>query len=43
MTIELNDRFALIAGIYIFALPKLRNYIAAVYLILVGLVGIFNS
>lgn len=42
MTIELNHLFALIAGICILLFPKLLNYIVAGYLILVGLVGIFN-
>jgi hypothetical protein len=33
---------ALIAGILILIVPRLLNYIVAVYLILVGLVGLFG-
>lgn len=42
MVIELNHLFALIAGICILILPKLLNYIVAGYLIVVGLIGLFN-
>jgi len=34
---------ALLAGILILIVPRLLNYIVAVYLILVGLIGIFGS
>jgi hypothetical protein len=34
---------ALIAGILILIAPKLLNYIVAIYLILVGLVGLFGT
>jgi hypothetical protein len=34
---------ALIAGILILVAPKLLNYIVAVYLIIVGLVGLFGT
>ena len=33
---------ALLAGILILVVPRLLNYIVAVYLILVGLIGIFG-
>ena len=33
---------ALLAGILIFIAPRLLNYIVAVYLILIGLIGIFG-
>jgi hypothetical protein len=33
---------ALLAGILILLIPRLLNYIVAVYLILVGLIGIFG-
>jgi hypothetical protein len=33
---------ALIAGILILIIPRLLNYIVAVYLILIGLVGLFG-
>lgn len=32
---------ALIAGVLILAMPRLLNYIVAIYLILVGLLGLF--
>jgi hypothetical protein len=34
---------ALIAGILILILPRLLNYIVAIYLILVGIVGLFGT
>ncbi len=33
---------ALIAGILILLIPRLLNYIVAIYLIIIGLVGIFG-
>lgn len=33
---------ALIAGILILIMPRLLNYIVAIYLILIGLVGLFG-
>ena len=33
---------ALIAGILILIVPRLLNYIVAVYLILIGLIGLFG-
>ncbi len=33
---------SLIAGILILLMPKLLNFIVAIYLILVGLIGIFG-
>jgi hypothetical protein len=33
---------ALIAGILILIVPRLLNYIVAIYLILIGLVGLFG-
>ena len=33
---------ALLAGILILLMPRLLNYIVAIYLILVGLIGIFG-
>jgi hypothetical protein len=32
---------ALIAGILILAMPRLLNFIVAIYLIIIGLVGLF--
>ncbi len=44
MTIHLQlvPLLALIAGILILVAPKLLNYIVAIYLIVVGVVGLFN-
>ena len=40
--VELQPVVALIAGILILVIPRLLNYIVAVYLIVVGLLGIFR-
>jgi hypothetical protein len=42
LTITLGPLISLIAGILILAMPKLLNYIVAIYLILIGLIGIFG-
>ena len=34
---------ALIAGILILAVPRMLNYIVAIYLIVIGLLGLFGS
>lgn len=34
---------ALIAGILILVVPRLLNYIVAIYLIIIGLVGLFGT
>jgi Protein of unknown function (DUF3096) len=34
---------ALVAGILILVMPKLLNYIIAIYLILIGLLGLFGA
>jgi hypothetical protein len=41
--LTLGPLAALIAGILILAMPRLLNYIVAVYLILTGLLGLFGS
>lgn len=38
----LQPLVALIAGILILIVPRLLNYIVAIYLILIGLVGLFG-
>lgn len=43
MTIELTPLISLIAGILILVVPRLLNYIVAIYLILIGLVGLFGG
>jgi hypothetical protein len=34
---------SLLAGILILAMPRLLNYIVAVYLIVIGLIGLFGG
>jgi hypothetical protein len=41
--LALTPLMSLLAGILILVMPKLLNLIVAVYLILVGLVGLFGS
>ena len=41
MSIILQPLIALIAGILILIMPRLLNYIVAIYLIVIGLVGLF--
>jgi hypothetical protein len=42
VSISLQPLLALLAGILILVMPRLLNYIVAIYLILVGLVGLFG-
>ena len=42
MTLSIGPLIALIAGILILVMPRLLNYIVAVYLILIGLLGLFG-
>jgi hypothetical protein len=42
MHIALQPLLALVAGILILIMPRLLNYVVAVYLILVGAIGLFN-
>jgi hypothetical protein len=41
--LTIGPRAALIAGILILLAPRLLNYIVAIYLILVGVVGLFGT
>ena len=41
-SLHLPSLIALVAGILIFIRPKLLSYIVAVYLILIGILGLFN-
>ena len=41
--ITLGPLLSLIAGILIFVMPRLLNYIVAVYLIAIGLIGLFGT
>ena len=40
--LSLTPLISLVAGILILLMPKLLNYIIAVYLIVVGVVGLFG-
>ncbi len=42
ITVSLGPLVSLIAGILILVVPRLLNYIVAVYLILMGLIGLFG-
>ena len=42
MYIQLQPLVALIAGILILVVPRLLNYIVAIYLILIGVMGLLN-
>jgi hypothetical protein len=41
MTLSVGPLIALVAGILILVMPRLLNYIVALYLILIGLLGLF--
>jgi hypothetical protein len=41
--ITLGPLLSLIAGILILVMPRLLNYIVAIYLIVVGLIGLLGS
>lgn len=42
VSISLQPLLALLAGILILIIPRLLNYIVAIYLIVIGLVGLFG-
>jgi hypothetical protein len=43
MTLSVGPLMALIAGILILVMPRLLNFIVAIYLILIGLLGLFGG
>ena len=43
VNLTLGPLMALIAGVLILIVPRLLNYIVAIYLIIIGLVGIFGA
>ena len=43
MNLTLAPLVALIAGIFILIMPRLLNYIIAIYLIVTGLLGLFGG
>ena len=40
---SLTPLISLIAGILILVMPRLLNYIVAIYLIVIGLIGLFGT
>ena len=42
-SLPLSPLISLIAGVLILIMPRLLNYIVAIYLILVGVLGLFGS
>ncbi len=43
ITLALAPLVSLIAGILILIMPRLLNYIVALYLIIIGLIGLFGA
>lgn len=43
LTITLAPLLALVAGILILVVPRLLNYIVAIYLIVIGLLGLLGT
>ena len=43
LTLSLAPIVSLLAGILILVVPRMLNYIVAIYLILIGLLGLFGS
>jgi len=42
-TLTIGPLISLIAGILILIIPRLLNYIVALYLIIIGLIGLFGG
>jgi hypothetical protein len=42
LTLSIGPLVSLIAGILILIIPRLLNYIVAIYLIVIGLIGLFG-
>jgi hypothetical protein len=42
ITVSAGPLISLIAGVLILIIPRLLNYIVAIYLILIGLIGLFG-
>jgi hypothetical protein len=43
MTLSLAPLISLVAGILILVVPRLLNYIVAIYLIIIGLLGLIGA
>lgn len=41
--LSLTPMISLLAGILILVMPKLLNFIVAIYLIVIGLIGLFGT
>ena len=41
--LSLSPLVSLLAGVLILVMPKLLNFIVAIYLILIGLIGLFGA
>ena len=42
LTLSIGPLVSLIAGILILVVPRLLNFIVAIYLIIIGLIGLFG-
>ena len=43
MTLSIGPLVSLIAGILILVVPRLLNFIVAIYLVIIGLLGLFGG
>jgi hypothetical protein len=43
INLSLGPLVSLVAGILILVMPRLLNYIVAIYLIVIGLIGLFGA
>ena len=43
LTLSIGHLVSLIAGIFILIVPRLLNYIVGIYLIIIGLLGLFGA
>ncbi|HQS32113.1 MAG: hypothetical protein B7X59_13490 [Polaromonas sp. 39-63-203] len=43
LSLSIGPIVSLIAGILILLIPRLLNYIVAIYLIVIGLIGLFGT
>ncbi|MHB1200985.1 MAG: DUF3096 domain-containing protein [Polaromonas sp.] len=43
LSLSIGPLISLIAGILILLIPRLLNYIVAIYLIVIGLIGLFGT
>lgn len=43
ITLSIGPLLSLLAGILILVMPRLLNYIVAIYLIVIGLLGLFGA